>query len=296
MSEHKPTRKQHFIPQFYLNNFGYVKSVKTDAVYFINHIDLKTMKLTERPVSTQYYKIDLYECDGIATNEVEKILSNIEGEMASIIKRIIEKSDKYDDFLKDADVKTAIPNIITNDDIIFIIKYLYLQIFRTPDMLSLIPKPTEEMLNSWKGQGFVKYMSEQLETTDIGKIYFLGIATDFENGLFANFAKEIAMTHNMQILKTYNHNFFTSNNPVILHPTSTHIFKDATFCFPITPNLCIVIRERDDIKGNNVLIKTNTKMYEHIVYSILMYSNEIIFKEKTKSISNILEKYENLQT
>jgi len=102
-------KNQHFVPKFYLRNFSYLKNEKKIGLYNTkNHLYFKNA-----PLKSQASKDFFYGTDGI----IEDSLSEIEGHLAIVIKKIID----YDS-----------PEL-SQDDLYSLLLFIVLTDFRNPN-------------------------------------------------------------------------------------------------------------------------------------------------------------------
>ncbi len=78
-------RNQHYVPKFYLRNFSYENNKKQIGIYNLNN----GLFIPMAKLKTQASKNFFYGSDGI----IEDNLSNIEGDLSTIIKNLIELKD-----------------------------------------------------------------------------------------------------------------------------------------------------------------------------------------------------------
>lgn len=98
-------KNQHFVPKFYLRNFSYLNNKKQIGLYNTrNHLYIERAKLKKQG-SRDFF----YGTDGI----IEDGLSEIEGHLAEVIKKIIESDERLN--LNQEDYLTLLTFIVLTD-------------------------------------------------------------------------------------------------------------------------------------------------------------------------------------
>jgi len=94
-TEAKPARRHHVIPQLYLS--GFTDSGEKDGLLYAH--DLRELKTWRAKPSNVAFEKDFYRIDapGIEADQIEKLFWEVEGEAATVLKKLIESHQLPDE-------------------------------------------------------------------------------------------------------------------------------------------------------------------------------------------------------
>ena len=217
-------KKQHYYPKFLMKYFAnedgklYTYIRKVNQIKYLNY---------QKICSDKYF----YETDEIVDNILENKFIGYESKMSLIVNKIIKEFERKIE-TKDFTLEIS----LTDDEIDFIFKYLWIQYLRTDRgkiefirstyykgyTSRKLPLDIDEIQESKK--------NKRRETLEFNRIFKLG--NNLEE--FVETFKKPSST-NFQIL--IGKNFITSDNPVI------GFYRNMRICMPISKNICLSFNE-----------------------------------------------------
>lgn len=252
--------RQHFVPQFYLRNFG-------DRICCFDKTREQKFFANPRNIAMKY---DFYGGEYEGLPSLEKDLSQIEKTHSQAIKKLIETKDYYK---------------LNQNDKISICEFFALQFLRTEseknDLSSIFEK-----LNKWMHEN---NMSEYLEMQPMDNL-----VTNHHLRLIRDYKKFAVLFFNMKFITLENYTpmpFWTSDNPITRQNEYDQHFlgslgivnRGIEIHLPISPTLCIWAM--DPTVFNNV---SNTHKICHMKYIIrenflqLKFSSRFIYSNSER--------------
>jgi len=221
-------KKQHFVPQFYLENF-------TDAgnrIYAFDIINGQSFGTTTENVAHQKYFYDYEPLDQFIGREqtIEKALANSEAEQAIVLRKLV------------AGLKANDVSGLTRDDYWKLADYIVTQQMRTPESRVKVIQLAQEAERQLRAKGasdeFIKEKGLEAEKYDsqFQQVYgllhsgALPIIDDLCDRYWIFWSNETK------------HNFYTSDHPVVGY---LHNEKAYEIYFPITPRYSVSILIKD---------------------------------------------------
>ncbi len=122
------TKKQHYVPQMYLNNFAI-----DERCFVYNPFTKKIENNSIRNICEENYLYEIRNKEGVflfpdSKNQLENALSQIEGQDAELIKSILSKVEKEEDYL-----------ILSNNEREGLIGFSLLMLLRNPLIRNVLP-------------------------------------------------------------------------------------------------------------------------------------------------------------
>ncbi len=221
-------KKQHFVPQFYLENFTDYRG----NIYAFDVIKCKSFGASTENVAHQRYFYDYEPLDHFVGREqvIEKALATSESEQAIVFRRLVEG-------LKNNDVSG-----LTNDDYKQLADYIITQQNRTPESRTKGMHLAIEMERQMKAKGisdeFIKEQGLESEKYDpqFQQVYALLNSETLQD------IDELCNRYWVFWNNQTKHNFYTSDHPVVGH---LHSEKAYEIYFPITPKFGVSILIKD---------------------------------------------------
>lgn len=262
LTKQSPTRKEHYIPQVYLN--GFASSDK--RIYFF---DLNTLKYSDCmvPVKDICYKKDLYEYknkndDIIYTNTIEKALS--------VLERMFSKHrESMRSRIKLTDPHTK--NFLSDEEGVFWITYITVQLLRMPKVINEISSALEEMIPSNGDSNLHRNTALFLLLPFLRQLEPESIEARLYGEIFDSISKmKCTVAYDSQ------HRLFTSDCPLYLYAPTQKISDCRKIVFPIDSSLCIIFTT-EELYPDNGIISINDYELESIFKSIAYASDEKIY-------------------
>ncbi len=267
------TVKEHFIPQFIINNFA-----DSNNLIGITNITSHPIKTVVGKSANVFCKKNMYEFtneDGsyFLRNGTENKFANLEGMLSSGLQRIIAKIESADTLDGRADTILAL--------------LISLQLVRTPQMKDIVFNnqiPTIVPSDKPLFDNAIYLMA--IDSIDKGLQYLsnnglpisdYGVERLGKKSLLDDVACFILRDCSFYIVKTTNIHFVLTDNPILIGQ-----FDDALYLFPVTPQYAIVCTRLDKIEeryGGRVHIiedsMTNTlnKLMIDNTDRIIVYNN-----------------------
>lgn len=262
LTKQSPTRKEHFIPQVYLN--GFASSDK--RLYFF---DLNTLKYSDCMVSVKdiCYKKDLYEYKNkndviIYTNTIERALS--------VLERMFSKHrESMRSRIKLTDPHTK--NFLSDEEGVFWITYITVQLLRMPKIINEISSALAEMIPSNGDSNLHRNTALFLLLPFLRQLEPESIEARLYSEIFNSISK-------MKCTVAYDslHRFFTSDCPLYMYAPTQRISDCRKIVFPIDSSLCILFTT-EGLYPDNGIITINDYELESIFKSIAYASDEKLY-------------------
>ena len=273
MQQKDITKKQHYVPVFYLKNF---LSQNSKKLYIYDKEKKRYFQAMPKNLCNKNY---LYETqidskNFICPNEIENQFRSLEGKSATLIKKIINdyKNNKI---------------IVCNDNEKMLLAEFTINIFlrnpKTLDILKVNDIPTETLENE-KIKSYQKDLAtySNNENADIKPFILhahkrLYLTKDYPKGLY-NFCLNTISDLNFQFSITESLPFITSDFPVYYKWTSDNSFVDFIY-LPIHPHIALVF-SRNKISNQILYLEPNLVKKINQNYVIWDYSDFIIARDK----------------
>lgn len=284
-------KKQHFLPQFYMRNFGiWNTSNHQNEAKLIGLFNKRNKRLVfNASIKDQAFKKYYYDNDG----EVEKVLSLMEGNAAPLIKRIIAEN--------------KLP--ANNQEISSLLTFIALTHYRNPIQASTILTQQED-LKSLVDEA-VKKENGRL-ATDITPLPLKNVIL-FLLSLTLDTKKMLSDLAVRLVINETDRPFITSDNPVILYNQLTElkkwhfsgygiVSKGLQIFFPLSPKHMVILYDDWAYKfvkrGNvesavihdaNTISQLNILQFKNC--SETVYFNQDITKDYIHSLFYTSEKF-----
>ena len=299
------THNEHYIPQFFIKQF-YATETRPDKNMkqgMVCCYDLPNTKQHPAHSPDVFWEEDLYETAFLDENvanllrkdsELETCVNYFENEFCKIEK---EAGKYFKKLLFDCNTYPDKSTILSCSQVNYFIKYIVLQLLRTPQYLEMQIEALDEAI--FKGE---KMFAKNSSIKMTEKHYMLREITT-PNSLFVNnIYKFILFNHDICVFRlNTDDSFFSSNVPVFLfdYTGCGNIFENTTIAFPISPKYCITLLRCEYKKHKNInkkLIYVDKKVYDGFVNSFVMIAGANHNKIFSDSISNeLIEKLQILE-
>lgn len=223
--------KSHFVPQFYLRNFG-------DSIFFFDKKSGKIRSATPRTVAN---KSNFYGPIINGVQPLESAFSQIEGESNLAIKELIEKKNVFK---------------ITNSNFQNLCKFAALQYLRTEEIRIQIEESGNFAFREFfaaSHPNFDRELIERLYTTDaLNMRVHLQTIRDY-----TKWASVILHMKFILIINKTSFPFWTSDNPVAIHNSIDYspysglgiVVEGIEMHIPINPKLSLIICDPKKFKN-----------------------------------------------
>lgn len=290
----KPTRKQHFVPEFFIKNF--CNESGRVACCLLEKDVLEVVPKDPRSIG---HKRDLYEYDKENNlNDIEKVLVEKDTFDSDIIKKFLNEIFKLN--------SNELYKYSNSLQIEELVKIMIIQILRVPcivkDSRNIGLKISRSLLNKIfrseeKAENFIKDNFQNINMErDLKEI---GLNLLFKNEEFIDFLYEFIMeNHGVVVYKSERLHFLSGEEPVIIDYFGEDIteeigdllFKNSNFYFPINPYCCLAlikIDEKDKIISHNNFILDNItyRKYEKITKLLVLNCRRYVFSDQIDTIT-----------
>jgi hypothetical protein len=295
-------KRHHYIPEFYLKGFT-APSSSLLWMYQKKINDIKTISPHNAAVISFYYSFKNDKGD-MDHDTIENLMAEIEGEAAPIFKKIINKQIlneserrtfalflsfiivRVPNFRNNIEksgaekIKIMMKDIASNEDRFHLMFNDYLD--RTGEIINI---PFDELRNFALDESRYKISIKPIFSLALG----LDIAMKLSN-----------IIYNMKwdfLLGTNEHDFLTSDNPLVIHNPADHtgkpvgfLMKDIELSFPITNNIALLAYWSDD---NFIRYRhPQTKGIKDINCRTVINARRFIFaSKKLEGIKKLVLKY-----
>ena len=265
MQENNPTKKEHYIPQFYLKQF----SPDGKRIY---QYDVISQKQTSDPVPTKSicYEKNLYELKDDSgnikySNTIEKVLSVYEGEFAEIFRSIISKAQIKSNFYTNS--------FLTQEEKKLLIDFISTMVLRKPKCIKAAQDAAIESCEN---------KLTEIDAGNLALLLCLPKRKNFdteERSIFNNF-KLLLNNMNFQICYTKEEVLLTSDNPVILRGDNK-FQKLYKIIMPLSPQIALYMSSiANTCKSRNELIKLTSLNVRCINSAIVTRCDRWIYSKK----------------
>jgi hypothetical protein len=220
-------KKQHFVPQFYLENF----TDSRNNIYAFDIIECRSFTTTKENIAHQKYFYDYEPLDQFMGREqtIEKALAKSEAESAKVLRKLV------------AGLKANDVSALTKDDYGQLADYIITQQKRTPENRIKGTQLAIEMERQLRAKGasddFIKESGLEADKYDpqFQQIYGLlnsGVLRDIE---------DLCDRYWIFWSNKTKHNFYTSDHPVAGNLHTDKDWQGYEIYFPITPRYGVSI-------------------------------------------------------
>ena len=270
----KYTKRQHYIPQFYLKRF-------TDEEGYLHVYDMENKKyfhtapinfgcennLYETPISTPNKLGEQF----LLRNDIENTFARYEGEFASFLNRldhICTRDQNPNALILDKEEKEILYRLIAN----LLFRHPYMMDYMQLDNAEKVDSDFIEIIDN-----ILKYIpicttSELIEAAAKKTM----LTEELENNNILQFVDSIRKLHFMFIYSASDH-FITSSFPITIGEDKTILDKEKTCIhFTLSPSLSVMIGNYNEIE----------KLHNHIV---VIHNNQIIQAFNNQKLKPILD-------
>lgn len=223
--KNKPTKDEHFIPQFYLRQF----SPDGIRIYQYNKLTKKSSKLV--PINSICFMKNLYEFKRedetiVLQNLIENTLKLFEGKISEIIEAIKSRVDCEDSFYT--------LYFLSDEEQAFLIFFMAIQILRDPEILKLMKATAMECFGD---------MISEKEAHNLALMLALPIYKELnrEEKNALNPILEMFEDKSIQVAVAKKDLILTSDNPILLHGTGKNNIP-IEIIFPLTSKIVIYMK------------------------------------------------------
>lgn len=284
MNNSQTTKKEHYIPQFYLYQF-------IDGNNELSVFNFKTGKLFKTVPSKLGYKKYLYETEWvdadpkcgkfILENEIEKIFSNYEGEFSTLLKTI-----------KRVCTLTQNPNalILNQKEKKLLFRFVINMLIRSPYNMEILQ--LNQISKDIEESDLMQSLRITLNEMGIGGADSLALAAQKKAMLTEEFPDSFPEQYVNSLKKIPFHFFYaeegefvTSDLPALLGDDLTILEEDKTsIYFPLLPKVAVIFGYYDKFKNRNNRMTVIKKKYvdkfnKKFVSKCKEYSYSVIGKD-----------------
>lgn len=287
-------RRQHYIPQFYLNKFvdPIISPPMMPFVWVFKKEANESRK--KAPINTAYGMgfYDLHLKDGTISIDIEKNLMLLENRAAEISKKIekgciISKTDRmiYSEFIWTMQMRTPYQRNNLNKAISEAQRYMMKIAIDHPECLkNIITKKgnNEKEITDIEMENLIEIIKTDRFDITVPQEYSISNMVT----LAEEFTKIIYNMNWCFLMSPEDSYFITSDNPVIIKdPKNTSCFygdgylssKSIELTFPISPSICLLATWAEQ---KEKFVKTNRVQVNEINNRICKYFNNFIFSSK----------------
>lgn len=293
------TKKQHYIPQVYLRGFSPEYVDKNNEIplsrYTIYCHDLtkEVQSYKPVPIKSVCYKNYLYEVTGhdgeiVLPNHLEKFFIEMEKMFGKYRHNLERKAFITENY--------SMNSFLTQEEKLFWITYILIQILRIPQILEL----AEQIgLETWEEELTNK------EAQNIARLVCLPFFREITEGnketMVFDTLFEPMRSMSFGIGVDVQERIITSDKPVFVHSKEFSCKEYERIIFPISSQICLFMFGNEDKKKQrkNFLFQIDDDYREEIIKSMSasafekVYSNHIFNKKERKYIKEIMKDREN---
>lgn len=289
------TKKQHYIPQVYLRGFSPEYIDKNNEIplsrYTIYCYDLtkEAQSYKPIPIKSVCYKNYLYEVTGtdgaiVLPNHLEKFFSVMEKKFSEFRHKLERKAFITENY--------ATNSFLTQEEKLFWITYILIQILRMPQILELAEQVVSE---TWEKELTNKQMQ------NIARLFCLPFFKEITEGNKETMLFEALFDpmENMSfgIGVDVQGKIITSDKPAFVYSKVFPCIEYERIIFPISSQICLFMFGNEDKKmqRKNFLFPIDVDYREEIIKSMSVsafekvYSNHIFDKKERKYIKEIMK-------
>lgn len=295
-------KRHHYIPAFYLKGFT-APSSSLLWMYQKKFNDIKTISPSNAAVISFYYSFKNDKGD-IDHDTIENLMAAIEGDAAPIFRKIVNKqlvneSERRTFALFLSFIRLRVPNFRNNIEKsgAEVIKIMMKDIASNEDRFHLM---FNDYLQSTGKK--INISIDELRNFALDESrYKISTKPIFSLALGLDIAMKLSdIIYNMKwdfLLGTNDHDFLTSDNPLVIHNPADHtgkpvgfLMKDIELSFPITSNIALLAYWSDD---NFIRYRhPKNQLIKDINRRTVINSRRFIFaSRKSEVIKNLVIKY-----
>ena len=295
LKDKNTTKKQHYIPQVYLRGFSpeYVhknnKIPLSKYTIYCHDLTKETQSYKPVPIKSICYKNYLYEVTGhdgeiVLPNHLEKFFSVMEKMFSEYRHKLERKAFITENYTTNS--------FLTQEEKLFWITYILIQILRMPQILELAEQVGSEIwgeeLTNKQTQNIARYFclpffKEITEANEETKV-FDALFEPMKNMSFG-----IGVDEQERII--------TADKPVFICSKEFPCIEYERIIFPISSQICLFMFGNEDKKmqRKNFLFPIDDDYREEIIKSIAdsafekVYSNHVFDKKERKYIKEIMK-------
>lgn len=293
----------HYVPRFYLKNFGISDS--QSLIYSYKKGFAPTKKaISQIACAEDYYSVNQGN-HSISTKENNEYLQKIEYFNAPIVKKIISEQDLSLDNNDKLYLSYFVSTLATRTPLVH--EYFKKQIIHDNKAILKYAASNKDEFHS-----FMKMKDKSLSNTSIEKIRQIYLESDkhlifnlLENdnnkaylrsllpGVHSELLRRRILISHWHILISENKKFVTSDNPVVfLFPRPFQNQAKATLISPIflplSPNIALMIHPWNFVSNKIILSDSQIKFY---VQQSILFAKDLVFSNaKSEEIKILLEK------
>ena len=295
------TKKQHYIPQVYLRGFSPEYIDKNNKIplsrYTIYCHDLtkEAQSYKKVPIKSICYKNDLYEVTGhdgeiVLTNRLEKFFSVVEKMFSEYRNKLERKVFITENYITNS--------FLTQEEKLFWITYILIQILRMPQILELAEQVSLETL----GEELTNKQAQNIARL-FCLPFFKEITESSQETKVFDTLYEPMKSMSFGIGVDVQERIITSDKPVFVYSKEFPCEEYEKIIFPISSQICLFMFGNEDKKmqRKNFLFPIDEGCREEIVKSMSasafekVYSNHIFDKKERKYIKEIMKDREEVK-
>lgn len=260
----KPTKKEHFIPRFYLNGFS------NNEIIYQNCVD-NLMFDKDVPTNSICYIKNLYEFKDengeiLYTNKIEECLHIIETKVSKIINDIERKSNDKSYLNK--------VGFLSPEEKSYLIIFSVLQLLRHPENIKIATEIIKDM---------PLVTSDKVARTIVLLQAFPVFEYNPEDDKnFLNRMLQMVSDMHIQIYKSYTESFITSDNPcnMIFCDENKSRTQADMIVFPLTSDLLLFMAAKMPENKRNTLIECPAEEVRSFNKGTIIYAYSWVFSKE----------------
>lgn len=293
-NEERKTKKQHYIPQVYLRGFSpeYEKNNKdypnSRYTIYCHDLNISEQNLQAVPIKSICYKEYLYEITGndgeiVLPNHLERFFSVIEKRFSDFRSRIERKA-----FIEE-NYRTKC--FLTNEEKIFWIAFIIIQILRMPEILESAEKLSKEKWGDSVNSKQAKNIARMFCLP-----FFKEIKEDSKDAFVFNTLFESMKNMSFGVGVDMSKSIITSDKPIYVCAKNLSYDEYDEIIFPISSEICLFLfgKENRENCRKNFLFPIGDEIKKEVIKSMTksslgkLYSNHIMDKTERKYIKEAM--------
>lgn len=285
----KITKKQHYVPQFYIKNF-YNSKGRVDCCFLK---DFSVVPIRSENICCENYLYEVDKEDPIYSWEI--FFNSVEGLIKQDIDRLIKFLDGYN---LQSDARLIFPRPKYLKDII---EYVVIQKVRTPRIVNNLGPKVQKILKHFKDyytSGYDKMTDSDLKAYGLAMLFA-------KNGLVNDIFKQLERTHNVVVLKSSKLPFLSGDEAVIGDykgrselddGMTSSFFSNSDLYFPLNTEYCLaLLKEVEDFEymsADKMGFKlVDDALYDHILKRLVVGCDICVFSNKIED--EVLDRLKN---
>lgn len=284
------TEIEHYIPEIYLSQFA-IPGYQEPCLWAFN---LGKMQAIPKPVTVYSqcqikYLYELHNESGeiIDPNKFENLFIGLEGEFASIIKQIKDKTQNETTF---SEIMSGYTALISPSQAEIIKLYVLSQILRFPETIRYAEDEIEnsvyvkDSIHNRKNLALnicLSFLNCIYSGDDTDPINWKDFSDRIDHNNVANlFYQNQIKNKDLVFVKSDYDCFLTSDMPF-------YFYKGKAIVFPLTPNLGLILKEKKNTATQIAIYNNDMKLINYIQETTIVNANKFIYSNHEFSKTDI---------